>query len=63
MKLSDYIRRNGLSQREFASKADLPESTVSAIVRSLRRPDWGTIDAIKRATRGAVTANDLDVEP
>ena len=60
MTLSEYLAITDQSQRDFARSAGIPESTVSRLVRGTCRPDWMTIDKVKTATRGKVTANDFD---
>lgn len=60
MTLPEYLRVQGKTQRDFSRIAGIPESTVSRLVRGICRPDWPTIDKVKKATRGKVTANDFD---
>ena len=59
MKLCDYLTTNGLTLAAFAAMSGLSVPTVSRLRRGLHRPDWKTLDAIKAATDGQVTANDF----
>jgi transcriptional regulator with XRE-family HTH domain len=59
MKLAEYLKRQGLSQKEFATKAGLSTGTVSLLARDLV---WLSRDAaakIASATKGKVTASDF----
>jgi transcriptional regulator with XRE-family HTH domain len=47
-----------LSDDEVAEAINRSRPTVSRIRRRLVRPDWKTIEAIKKFTKGASTAND-----
>ena len=59
MKLAQYLEKKRISQRQFAERTGLSESTVSFLVRDMV---WISRDAAQRiaaATRGKVTANDF----
>ena len=59
MKLADYLARQGISQKEFATRSGLSTGTVSLLVRDMV---WISRDAAQKiavATRGKVTANDF----
>ena len=59
MRLADYLRREGLTASAFARRIGRSEATVSRILRGINRPDWSTLEAIRKATDGAVTPNDF----
>ncbi len=58
MHLSEYMAAHNLSDEQVAAAIDRSRPTVSRIRRRLVRPDWGTIEAIKKFTNGASTADD-----
>lgn len=59
MHLSDYMKKHDLSDDQVADLIKRSRPTVSRIRRGLVRPDWETIEALKRVTDGAVTADDF----
>lgn len=63
MRLDDYLHQERLSLTVFARRIGRAISTVSKIRRGVQRPDWSTMDAIRDATGGKVTANDFHAEP
>lgn len=58
MHLSEYMTKHQLSDDEVAEAIDVSRPTISRIRRKRNRPDWPTIEALMKYTRGAVTAND-----
>jgi DNA-binding XRE family transcriptional regulator len=60
MQLAEYMDLKGLRDRDFAPLISVTRETVSRIRRGRVRPSWETIQKIKNATRGAVTANDFE---
>ena len=58
MHLADYMAEKGLSDEEVAKELGCSRPTVSRIRRRLVRPDWKTIEEIKRFTNGFSTADD-----
>jgi len=58
MHLSDYMTLHGLDDDAVASGIKRARVTVSRIRRRKVRPDWQTIEEIKRFTKGASTADD-----
>lgn len=58
MHLSDYMAEKGLSDEDVARGINRSRPTVSRIRRRLVRPDWETIEAIKKFTNGFSTADD-----
>lgn len=59
MHLSDYMTLRGLSDEQVAEKIGRKRPTVSRIRRGVVRPDWDTIEAIRKFTNGEVTADDF----
>lgn len=59
MHLSEYMADRGLTDDKVAEGIDRDRSTVSRIRRRLVRPDWETIEKIKKFTKGVVTADDF----
>jgi hypothetical protein len=59
MHLSAYMTKNGLSDDTVAAGIRRSRPTVSRIRRRLVRPDWETIEEIKKFTSGACTADDF----
>lgn len=57
--LGRYLNRHGLTLEEFRWKTGVTAATISRIARGLYRPDWSTLEAIRAATDGKVTANDF----
>lgn len=63
--LADYMADKGLSDEDVAKSINRSRPTVSRIRRRLVRPDWQTIEKIKKFTNGFSTADDyqnLDVQ-
>lgn len=56
--LSDYMAEKGLSDEDVAKGINRSRPTVSRIRRRLVRPDWSTIQAIRKFTNGFSTADD-----
>lgn len=59
MKLVDYLAAQNLTMQAFGAQIGRSTATVSRIARGMQRPDWDTLEAIKIATKGRVTANDF----
>lgn len=59
MKLSDWRKREGLTQVQVAEKIGRTHPTVSRIEAGEHRPDWATLEAITALTGGEVTPNDF----
>lgn len=57
--LSEYMAANNLSDAEVAERIERSRETVSRIRRKKVRPDWETIERIKKFTDGVVTADDF----
>lgn len=59
MHLADYMAEHGLSDEAVAEAIKRSRPTVSRIRRKLVRPDWETIEEIKKFTNGICTADDF----
>ncbi len=59
MHLADYMVCNGLRDEDMAGMIGVSRGTVSRIRRRKIRPGWQTIEKIRAATDGAVTADDF----
>lgn len=59
MDLQTWLTENEMTATAFAEKAGVAVSTITRAIRRERRPDWDTLEAIGRATGGAVTPNDF----
>ncbi len=59
MHLSDYMTLAGWNDKKAAEKIGRSRETISRIRRRKVRPDWATIERIRVATGGAVTADDF----
>jgi len=59
MTLADYLEQNGLTQAAFAARIDAHPITVNRWATGRVMPRRPQIEAIEKATAGAVTASDL----
>jgi transcriptional regulator with XRE-family HTH domain len=59
MHLAEYMDANGLRDEDVAELLGVSRGTVSRIRRRKIRPGWHTIEKIRTATAGAVTADDF----
>jgi len=59
MHLSDYMVANKLDDIAMAKKIRRSRVTVSRIRRRVVRPDWETIERLKKLTKGQITADDF----
>ena len=62
MRLSEYLKSNGIPQIEFARKIRVTQAAVSRYADGLIFPSPDVLIRIEKATRGAVTAMDLLAE-
>lgn len=61
--LAEYMIEKELSDDEVAKALNCSRPTVSRIRRRLVRPNWETLEAIKKFTNGFSTANDyMDID-
>lgn len=58
MKLSAWLKKKGMSQREFAQLIGSDQGHVSDLVRGKNFPRVVSITKIERATKGAVKFED-----
>ncbi len=58
MHLSDYMAKYNLDDDAVADAIGRTRVTVSRIRRRKVRPDWPTIEEIKKFTKGQSTADD-----
>lgn len=58
MTLTDYLKREQLTDQQFADRIGVDRSTITRI-RANQFPSKKTLEAITKATGGAVTANDF----
>jgi len=59
MKLALWLDANGLSDAEFARRISKTHTTVLRLKRGEIRPSLETVEAIRAATNGEVTADDF----
>lgn len=59
MKLTDWLKLQGLSNDEFAAMIDTTATSVYRYAEGLRIPNEETMGKIYTATKGAVTPNDF----
>jgi len=59
MKLIKYLHQKNMRAGKFAQLVGRSDATISRIKHGICRPDWKTMDAILKATRGAVKPNDF----
>lgn len=57
--LSSYLTSRGETQRAFARRAGLDDSTLSRVLAGRIAPSPAVVERIHQATEGEVTANDL----
>lgn len=59
MRLSDYFALDDkLTDAAFAGRVGMSQSQINRLRRGASSPDWETIEKIKGATDGQVTADD-----
>lgn len=59
MKLSAYLKAEGLSPTAFARRVGVNQSTIARLVSGQRGASMSLIARIKDATNGVVTADDF----
>lgn len=59
MHLSDYMTLHNLGDDAVATAIKRSRVTISRIRRGKVRPDWETIQRLKKFTNGAVVADDF----
>ena len=59
MRLSDWLRKSGVTGEVFAERVGVTQSAISKIARGASWPEPDTIAAIERETKGKVTVGDI----
>jgi transcriptional regulator with XRE-family HTH domain len=59
MTLDEYLCLTGMSLAAFSERSGLQRSTISRLRHARRRPTIEQVEAIERATSGAVRAQDF----
>src|SRR4030095_814085 len=59
MHLSDYMLWKNLTDAEVASRIGRDRATISRIRRRVVRPDWPTINLLKKMSLGEISADDF----
>lgn len=59
MRLVDYRKKRGLTQKQLGELLDLEQATVARYEAGKRLPQRDELDRIYRLTDGEVTANDF----
>lgn len=59
MQLADYMALARVDDAEFAKQINRSRETVSRLRRGKMRPDWDTVEQIRKVSKEAVTANDF----
>jgi DNA-binding XRE family transcriptional regulator len=59
MKLSDWMTAQGLDDEQLGNLVQADRVTISRIRRGLNRPSWELAGRIKKASSGAVGADDF----
>lgn len=59
MRLSEYLKKNVLTQSAFAEKIGRSIASVSRLANGRQKPDLDTLLAIERETDGKVRACDF----
>ena len=59
MKLSSWLKTEGVSARDFAARIGTTEATISRIRNARAQPSFELAEKIMQATGGAVTPNDF----
>jgi DNA-binding transcriptional regulator YdaS (Cro superfamily) len=65
MKLTDYLKKTGISQKEFGAKVGVTQSMVWQWINNKRRIAAENVIPIESATEGNVSRHDLrpDIYP
>lgn len=59
MRLSDWMRLQGLSDDQVAEKVEVDRATISRIRRGKHKPSWRVIERLHEITGGDVGADDF----
>jgi transcriptional regulator with XRE-family HTH domain len=60
MRLKDYLKKNKITQANFASLIGISQGYLSLIVRGLNNPSFKLALKIEKITLGQVTTEDLN---
>jgi transcriptional regulator with XRE-family HTH domain len=60
MKLSDWLRQEGMTQAVFGERIGSDQANVSRWITGHHTPSLATLLKIMKVTKGAVTAEDFD---
>jgi DNA-binding XRE family transcriptional regulator len=60
MHLDRYMKITGLDDEQVAKRIGVSRVTISRIRRRKVRPDWPTIQQLRKLSRGAITASDFE---
>jgi transcriptional regulator with XRE-family HTH domain len=60
MKLQDYLKKQGISFRQFAKEIGVSHTLISRYCSKERTPSMGTAKKIHNATKGKVTYKDFE---
>jgi transcriptional regulator with XRE-family HTH domain len=58
MTLDEYLRSNNITEQAFADLAGCSQGTINKIRNGNANPTMALLEAIRRASNGAVTPND-----
>jgi transcriptional regulator with XRE-family HTH domain len=59
MKIESYLKREGLTQREFARQAGVAHSTITRLIKRKINPSREMVARIVEASGNAIRPNDL----
>ena len=59
MTLNEYLKLHDRNDADFAERIRRDRTTVSRWRRGITRPEWEDVEAIVKATGGAVSPNDF----
>lgn len=57
--LTEYLKENGITQKDFAARLNVRQATVSRVSRGIAEPSLNLAAAIERETAGQVLAVSL----
>lgn len=60
MHLAEFMAKEKLDDQKVAKAIKSTRETISRIRRRKVRPAWGTIAALKKFSRGKITADDFE---
>ena len=63
MKLSDWLKENGVLRKDFAARIDVSPSYITAMCDGSVWPGRGVLESVVEATDGKVQPNDFLAGP